>query len=133
MKRPWDDLELYHAFRRQDAADYLGITVCNLDKLVKAGELTPAKIGHHVLFKVEDLHKFWREHIDQTTPSFFFWNRKNPEIPMMFATQLLNLSKRDILRLVQEGIIKDLTPQSIRSYLFENQWKQQLLQLNRPA
>ena len=130
MKRPWDSLEPHHALRRQDAADYLGISTFHLNKLVAAGELTPAKIGKHVLFKVEQLHRFFLDHIDKKPPKFFFWNRKDPCVPMRIATQLINLPEEDILRLVESGILKDLTPQSIRDYLFENQWQQKLLLSN---
>lgn len=130
MKRPWSSLEPHHSLSRQDAADYLGISDTDLDKLVLAGELTPARIGRRFSFKVEQLHWFFREHMGSGTPKFFFWNRRKPQLPMEVATQLLNLPKKDIVRLLEAEVLKDLAPQSIRSYLFESQWQAKLLQSN---
>lgn len=132
MKRLWGELEPHHALRKKDAADYLGVTVSLLDSLVLAQELTPAKIGNGLAFKVEQLHRFYMDHIQSGPPDLFFWNRNDPQLPIEIVTQLLNLSEKDIVRLVEKRILLDLTPQSIRTYLFENQWQQRLLLSDQP-
>lgn len=133
MKRLWGDLEPHHALNRKDAADYLGISATLLDSLVRAEEITPATISGRKTYKVEQLHRFYLDHISIDPPDFFFWDRKDPQLPLFIVTQLLNLPEEDIVRLVEKRILTDLTPQSIRKYLFENQWQRKLLLSNRRA
>jgi len=132
MKRLWGELEPHHALNRQDAADYLGISTALLDSLVRAQEITPATIGGRKTYKVEQLHRFYLEHISTAPPDFYFWDYSDPQLPLKIVTQLLNLPEEDIVRLVEKRILTDLTPQSIRTYLFENQWQQSLLLSNQP-
>ena len=45
-------------FSRADAAELLHIGIANVDKLVKAGELVPRRIGDRVLFSKAELERF---------------------------------------------------------------------------